>query len=96
MRVEGLLTRSIAEADAGRALRVLDQTRLPGRIEWVCLESLEDAARAIREMVVRGAPLIGVTAAYGLALGLRADPGEAGLERARRTLLATRREVAAA
>ncbi|HET9275531.1 MAG TPA: S-methyl-5-thioribose-1-phosphate isomerase [Gemmatimonadales bacterium] len=90
MRVEGVLTRSIVEADDGRALRVLDQTRLPGRIEWVRLESLEDAARAIREMVVRGAPLIGVTAAYGLALGLRADSGDAGLERARKTLLATR------
>ncbi|MGA2128193.1 MAG: S-methyl-5-thioribose-1-phosphate isomerase, partial [Xanthobacteraceae bacterium] len=51
---------------------------------------LEDAARAIRTMQVRGAPLIGVTAAYGVCLALRADPSDESLARAYRTLIATR------
>src|SRR5262249_13373622 len=54
------------------------------------LASLEDACRAIRDMHVRGAPLIGATAAYGLALGLRRDPSDDGLERAMAALAATR------
>jgi len=54
------------------------------------LASLDDAVRAIRDMQVRGAPLIGVTAAYGLALAMRADSSDQGLKSARATLLATR------
>jgi methylthioribose-1-phosphate isomerase len=52
----------------GRTVRVLDQQQLPFAIEWVELRTLDDAARAIRDMTVRGAPLIGATAAYGVAL----------------------------
>lgn len=55
----------------GDSVVILDQTRLPHHVEFVVLRTLEDAAHAIRVMQVRGAPLIGVTAAYGVALALR-------------------------
>ena len=79
----------IEPTDAG-AVRILDQTRLPHEVAFRALESLEDAAEAIRVMRVRGAPLIGVTAAYGLALAMREDHSDEALEGATRTLLATR------
>jgi methylthioribose-1-phosphate isomerase len=76
---------------AGDAVvRIIDQSRLPFEFATLDLETLEDAARAIRNMAVRGAPLIGATAAYGLALAMREDPSDAHLERAVRALLATR------
>ena len=61
--------RTIAEDDG--AVVILDQTKLPGETTFVRLKTLADAAHAIRVMQVRGAPLIGATAAYGVALGLR-------------------------
>ena len=70
MRVDGAWRRAI-ERGADGELRVLDQTALPHRVAWCALPDLAAAARAIRDMIVRGAPLIGVTAAYGVALGLR-------------------------
>ena len=69
---------------------MIDQTLLPHRFATVRLTTGEDAARAIKTMQVRGAPLIGATAAYGLALALRADASDEGLERATAMLLATR------
>jgi methylthioribose-1-phosphate isomerase len=90
MRVQGAHLRTIRETEDHRGLMVIDQTLLPDRLEQVRILTLAECARAITDMVVRGAPLIGVTAAYGLALGLRDDPSDAGMERARRTLLATR------
>ena len=69
---------------------IIDQTRLPFAFETARLASLEDAAHAIRAMLVRGAPLIGATAAYGLALAMRADPSDAALAAAGATLRATR------
>jgi methylthioribose-1-phosphate isomerase len=72
------------------AVTVIDQTLLPHRFVTRRLETLEEAIIAIRTMVVRGAPLIGATAAYGLALALRRDPSDAGLESAYRSLLASR------
>ena len=89
MRVAGQPRRTIWPVGNDR-VEIIDQTRLPHVFEVVALRTLEDAAHAIRSMQVRGAPLIGVTAAYGVALALRADPGDASLERACRTLLATR------
>ena len=82
--------RSIAPAADGWAVEVIDQTLLPHRLALRRLESLEDAAEAIRTMVVRGAPLIGATAAYGLALAMRENPANASLTAAKDTLLATR------
>ncbi len=58
-------------------MRVLDQRRLPYEIAWVPLMTVDDAACAIRDMTVRGAPLIGATAAYGVALAVVADPDAA-------------------
>ena len=90
MKVDGTAYRSIWPEADGLAVRIIDQTRLPHRFETVRLASLEDAAHAIRAMLVRGAPLIGATGAYGLALALARDASDAALEDARRTLLGTR------
>ena len=68
----------------------IDQTSLPHRFETVRLELMEQAARAIETMVVRGAPLIGGTAAYGMALAMRADPSDQGIQDAYLRLLRTR------
>ncbi len=81
MRIRGESYRSIFLADDGWTVAVIDQTRLPFAFELRHLRSAEDAAEAIAGMVVRGAPLIGVTAAYGIALGMRADPTDGALER---------------
>src|SRR5258705_10501856 len=90
MKVAGKHTRSIwVEAD-GATVGVIDQTLLPHRFATIRLETLSDAARAILTMQVRGAPLIGATAAYGICLALRADPSDESIERAYAALLATR------
>jgi methylthioribose-1-phosphate isomerase len=81
MRIRGEPYRSIFLADDGWTVAVIDQTRLPFAFEVSRLRTAEDAAGAIRDMVVRGAPLIGVTAAYGVALGMRTDATDAGLDR---------------
>ena len=75
---------------AGGSIEAIDQTKLPHRFETKILRNVEDAADAIRRMIVRGAPLIGATAAYGLALALRDDPSDEGLDKAYGYLLSTR------
>jgi methylthioribose-1-phosphate isomerase len=90
MRVHGQPYRTIFVADDGCTVAVIDQTRLPFAFELMHLQTAEEAAAAIRDMVVRGAPLIGVTAAYGVALGMRDDASEAGLARVVELLGATR------
>ena len=90
MKIDGQPYRTIFPAGDGASVAVIDQTRLPFAFELKTLATLDDAAVAIRTMVVRGAPLIGVTAAYGLALGLRDHATDAGIERAVATLAATR------
>jgi methylthioribose-1-phosphate isomerase len=90
MKINGQMLRTIwLEAD-GRTVGVIDQRALPHAFTVVQLKTLDDAARAIRTMQVRGAPLIGATAAYGFALGLNADASDAGLRRIYATLLAAR------
>jgi methylthioribose-1-phosphate isomerase len=64
----------------GRRLAILDQTRLPGTEVWLALEGAGDTAQAIRRLAVRGAPLIGVAAAYGLAMEVARRPGLGTLE----------------
>jgi methylthioribose-1-phosphate isomerase len=88
MRVEGRDRLTIWRS--GDAVEVIDQTRLPHAFKTVALASLQDAARAIADMIVRGAPLIGATGAYGVALGMRDDPSNQGLSAACATLAATR------
>ncbi len=77
------------DAETGR-VEILDQTRLPHEVVWVELGDLASAAEAIRSMQVRGAPLIGAVAAYGIALALDADASDAALAEATATLQATR------
>jgi methylthioribose-1-phosphate isomerase len=91
-RKSGIALRPIRRSSrAGEPrLEILDQTRLPHELHWLPLLSLEAVACAIRAMRVRGAPLIGVTAAYGLALGLEKEASDAGLEAAIAELAATR------
>jgi methylthioribose-1-phosphate isomerase len=74
----------------GRRLAVLDQTKLPAREEWLALPGAADAAEAIRRLAVRGAPLIGIVAAYGLALEAAAAPDREAFERAAAMLRAAR------
>jgi methylthioribose-1-phosphate isomerase len=90
MQVDGKHYRTIWPEPDGWSLRIIDQTLLPHRFETVALKTVDDAARAIKTMQVRGAPLIGVTAAYGVCLALRQDPSDEGLARACATLIATR------
>jgi methylthioribose-1-phosphate isomerase len=90
MKVDGKHTRSIWLEGDGTTVGIIDQTKLPHRLETTRLASLDDAARAIATMQVRGAPLIGATAAYGICLALREDAPDAALERAHAVLLATR------
>ncbi len=81
--------RTIWAADDG-TVEIIDQTRLPHEFVIQRLSTLEDAARAIATMQVRGAPLIGATAAYGVCLALRAGAGDAVLANACTVLAATR------
>lgn len=90
MKIDGRHFRTIRLADDGTRVEVIDQTRLPFEFALVTLDSSEAAAQAIERMVVRGAPLIGATAAYGMALATREDPSDDGLERARTRLMRTR------
>ncbi len=77
------------EAD-GWSVSAIDQRRLPHHFDVVRLATCDSAAHAIHSMLVRGAPLIGATAAYGMALAMRADSSDAALDRAYETLMATR------
>ncbi|MFO1153225.1 MAG: S-methyl-5-thioribose-1-phosphate isomerase [Rhodospirillales bacterium] len=90
MRVGDETMRTIRPATDGRTVEIIDQTRLPHALVIARLHSMDDAAHAIRSMQVRGAPLIGVTAAYGMALAAAWDPGNGALAQAHDRLLATR------
>jgi methylthioribose-1-phosphate isomerase len=90
MKVGGKPMRSIWLEPDGWSVGVIDQTLLPHRLATVRLTTLDEAAHAIRAMQIRGAPLIGATAAYGMCLAMRAEPSDEAIERAYATLIATR------
>ncbi len=90
MKVDGRHFRSIWLEPDGRSVAAIDQRRLPHEFVVARLTDCEAAAEAIRAMLVRGAPLIGATAAYGMALAMCADGSDAALERAYRTLIVAR------
>jgi methylthioribose-1-phosphate isomerase len=90
MKVAGKTMRSIWVEPDGWSIGVIDQTALPHRLATARLTTLDQAALAIRTMQIRGAPLIGATAAYGICLALRADASDEALEQACATLIATR------
>ena len=90
MKVDGKPWRTIWLRDDGWSVGIIDQTKFPHVFETVVLRTLGGAVCAIRNMQVRGAPLIGATAAYGVCLALRTDPSDAALAEAYRALLAAR------
>jgi methylthioribose-1-phosphate isomerase len=90
MKIDGKPTRTIWLEPDGQSVGIIDQTQLPHRFATLRLTDLASAAHAIQSMQVRGAPLIGATAAYGMWLALRDDASDAALERAYAALLATR------
>ena len=90
MKVNGLEYRSIWLAADGAGVEIIDQTQLPFDFVVARLDTLEAAMDAIRRMLVRGAPLIGATAAYGICLGLRREVSAAALEAMAAGLIACR------
>ncbi len=90
MKIDGKPYRTIWLGTDGTTVQAIDQTLLPHRFVIRDLATVEDAEKAIRTMIVRGAPLIGAAAAYGMALAMAADPSDAGLARAYDVLLASR------
>ncbi|WP_395751978.1 S-methyl-5-thioribose-1-phosphate isomerase [Prosthecobacter sp.] len=90
MKIHGQPHRSIEAAPATRTARIIDQTVLPHVLEWRELRTMEEAAEAIKVMRVRGAPLIGATAAFGLFFALRDNASDAALQHAYHVLHATR------
>jgi methylthioribose-1-phosphate isomerase len=91
MKIDGTPFRSVwVDSLDGWSVHIIDQTRLPWAVDILRLATVGDAAHAIRSMQVRGAPLIGAVAAYGLALALREDAGTDAMERDGAMLKATR------
>ena len=90
MNVNGTPYRSIWLNEDGWSVGIIDQTKLPHVFELTDLKTLEDAARAIEIMQVRGAPLIGATAAYGVCLAVREDASDEALDAAYARLARTR------
>jgi methylthioribose-1-phosphate isomerase len=91
MKIDGTPYRAVwVDEGDGWSVRVIDQTKLPWALEFLRLTTLRQAAHAISSMQIRGAPLIGAVAAYGLALALRDDPATDAMERAVTQLAATR------
>src|SRR5687768_9677076 len=90
MRINGKQHRTIAVNANGRTVRTIDQRLLPHELVMAELRSCEDAAVAIETMLVRGAPLIGGAAAYGMALAMHEDASDEGIERAYARLVRTR------
>ncbi len=82
MKIDGKAYRTIWLADDGWSVEIIDQTRLPHELVIVPLKSMQDAAEAILTMQVRGAPLIGATAAYGLAMAIREDASDEAIDAA--------------
>ena len=90
MKINGTPTRTIWPSQSGHTVEIIDQTRLPHEFVVLTLATLDDAAKSIKDMWVRGAPLIGATAAYGFALAAKADCSDTGLRKAYDILHATR------
>ena len=90
MKVGGKQTRTIWIEPDGWSIGIIDQTALPHHFRTLRLTTLEEAAHAIRSMQVRGAPLIGIAAGYGMCLALREDAADEHLEKAAAILLDTR------
>ncbi|OQA30624.1 MAG: Methylthioribose-1-phosphate isomerase [Betaproteobacteria bacterium ADurb.Bin341] len=90
MKINGIPTRSLWPLDDQRVVKIIDQTALPHHFRTLALSSLDECADAIRSMKVRGAPLIGATAAYGIALAMTQSSDDTALAAAVERLAATR------
>jgi methylthioribose-1-phosphate isomerase len=91
MKIDGTPFRAIWVDESDHwSVRIIDQTKLPWNLDLPRLTSMDEVAHAIRAMLVRGAPLIGAAAAYGVALAMRADASDSNLEQAINVLGATR------
>jgi methylthioribose-1-phosphate isomerase len=90
LNVDGVATRTLQVDEDGRTVWIIDQTRLPHEFEVLALRDVDAVAQAIATMQVRGAPLIGVAAAYGVALAMRADSSDRALRAAVDQLAETR------
>jgi methylthioribose-1-phosphate isomerase len=90
MKINGVSYRSIWLSDNGWSVNIFDQRKLPWELEIVELRTAADAACAIKEMWTRGAPLLAMTAAYGLCLALRENPSDHSLDSFYKTFLSTR------
>jgi len=90
MKINGTPYRTIWPTADNAAVEIIDQTKLPHVFATLRLDTMRDAERAIRDMQVRGAPLIGVTAAYGVALSMRHHASNAALAATCSVLLAAR------
>jgi len=90
MKINGKSYRSIWLSGNGWSVHIFDQRVLPWELKIVELKNVEDAATAIKEMWTRGAPLLAMTAAYGLCLALRENPSDEALEAACSKLLKAR------
>jgi methylthioribose-1-phosphate isomerase len=90
MKINGTPYRTIWPTADNTAVEIIDQTKLPHIFTTLRLDNMRDAERAIRDMQVRGAPLIGVTAAYGVALSMRHHASDAALKATCDMLLAAR------
>ena len=90
MKANGIDTRSIWLEPDGWSVGVIDQIALPLEVRTATLRTLDDTVQAIAEMKIRGAPLIGATAAYGMALAARADDTDDMLDEAAARLIAAR------
>jgi methylthioribose-1-phosphate isomerase len=90
MKVDGTPYRTIWLGTDGTTVQVIDQTLLPHQFVVRDWRSMEDAERGIRTMIVRGAPLIGAAAAYGMALAMASDASDAMLTQAYTVLMSSR------
>ena len=90
MKIDGTPYRTIWSIADNTAVEIIDQTRLPHIFTTLRLDTMRDAERAIRDMQVRGAPLIGVTGAYGVALAMRHHASDAALAATCSVLLVAR------
>jgi len=90
VNIDGQHYRTIWAAEDGRTVQIIDQTVLPHLFEIVTLNTMVETATAISDMLVRGAPLIGATAAYGFALAMREDPSNENIQNAHEHLYTAR------
>ena len=90
MKVNGESLRSIWRDNGSKTVKIIDQRYLPHSLEIIDLNSLNDFCEAISEMKVRGAPLIGITAAYAIADSMQKDSSDSNLENSCNSLSKTR------